>query len=75
MKHCRLSVFSIALFALLYVILFPLDGHAYIDPGTGSYILQLMAATLLALLFTLKVFWRRIKSFILRMFGGEQPKG
>jgi len=35
--------------------------HAYLDPGTGSYLLQLALAGLLAGLFALKAFWARIK--------------
>ena len=34
--------------------------HAYLDPGTGSYALQLGLAGLFGALFSLKVFWRRI---------------
>jgi len=35
--------------------------HAYVDPGTGSYLLQLLVATLFGALFAIKVFWARIK--------------
>lgn len=30
---------------------------AYIDPGSGSYLLQLILAALLAFAFTIKSFW------------------
>jgi hypothetical protein len=33
---------------------------AYLDPGSGSFILQVILATLLASLFFLKSFWRRV---------------
>lgn len=33
---------------------------AYLDPGSGSFILQVILATLLASLFFLKSFWRRL---------------
>jgi hypothetical protein len=35
--------------------------YAYVDPGTGSYVLQLLLAAFFGLLFTLKVFWAKIK--------------
>ncbi len=35
--------------------------QAYIDPGTGSYLLQAMAAGILAALFIVKGFWSNIK--------------
>lgn len=38
--------------------------HAYIDPGTGSYILQIVIAGLVGAAFTLKLFWKRIQLFI-----------
>lgn len=44
--------------------LFPPRAHAYIDPGTGSYVFQLLIATLLGALFTVKVYWRRIVLYL-----------
>ena len=35
---------------------------AYIDPGTGSYVLQLALAGLLAAGYTLRRFWTRVAS-------------
>jgi len=40
--------------------------HAYIDMGTGSLLLQMMAATFFGGLFTLKVFWGNITGKISR---------
>lgn len=42
------------------------NAHAYIDPGTGSYILQIVIAGLVGAAFTLKLFWRRIQLFFSR---------
>ncbi len=39
---------------------------AYIDPATGSFLLQALAAGLLGALFALKTFWRRIVGFFRR---------
>lgn len=46
---------------------------AYLDPGTGSYFLQLIIAGLLGLLFVLKTYWRRIKVFLGRLFVSKVP--
>jgi hypothetical protein len=43
--------------ALGLVILNPSYAWAYIDPGTGSYFFQLMAAGLLAGLYTMRGYW------------------
>ncbi len=43
-----------------FFICLPRDAQAYIDPGTGSLILQAVVAGVLAGLFTMKSFLRRI---------------
>jgi hypothetical protein len=50
----------------------PQDAHAYLDPGTGSVILQVVAAGVLGALFTFKSYIRTAKSTILRMLGREK---
>lgn len=42
--------------------------HAYIDPGTGSLILQVIIASLFGALFLIKVFWRKVKAFFSNLF-------
>jgi hypothetical protein len=42
----------------------------YIDPGSGSYVVQLIIAGILGAAFYVKMFWHKIKSF----FGGNKPK-
>jgi putative flippase GtrA len=41
----------------------PVTLSAYIDPGTGSYILQLLIAAFVGISFTIKLFWKKIKKF------------
>ena len=41
----------------------------YLDPGSGSYLLQLLIAGALGALFALRIYWSRIKRTILRLFG------
>lgn len=36
---------------------------AYIDPGTGSMLLQVILGGLAAAAVTLKIFWRRVRDF------------
>ncbi|UCE25976.1 MAG: hypothetical protein JSU74_13285 [Candidatus Zixiibacteriota bacterium] len=48
------------------------DAHAYIDPSTGSYMLQILLAGLLGALFTLKIFWRNLKGFLTRFLTGRR---
>ena len=60
------------LWALLFLVLllFTRESEAYIDPGSGSYVLQLIVASFFAIVFTLKVFWRNIRAF----FSGARGK-
>jgi hypothetical protein len=39
----------------------PRNVHAYIDPGTGNYLLQILLAAMFGALFALKIFWSKIK--------------
>lgn len=42
--------------------------YAYIDPGTGSYFLQLALGALIGVLFTVRLFWNKIKIFLKNLF-------
>jgi hypothetical protein len=42
--------------------------HAYFDPGTGSYVIQVLIAALLAAVVTVKMYWGRIKAFVSGLF-------
>ncbi|MBP7832393.1 MAG: hypothetical protein KA035_01340 [Candidatus Levybacteria bacterium] len=64
-----------AFFAALYMLVVPKPAHAYLDPGTGSYILQIAAAALFGSLFALKVWWRQITGFISGIFGRKDNVG
>lgn len=47
----------------------------YLDPGSGSYIFQLLIAALMGALFLLKVYWRQLRGFVARLFsrGPRKP--
>jgi hypothetical protein len=42
---------------------------AYLDPGSGSYLIQLLIAGLLGAAFAVRMSWSRIKSFFRRLLG------
>lgn len=58
----------LTVFALLLIVVMP--AHAYLDGGSGSYIVQMAMAGMLALAFSVKLAWQRIKSSISR-FGSH----
>jgi hypothetical protein len=58
----------VLLLLVLALLLLPSTAQAYLDPGTGSYVLQLLLGTVLGGLFALGVFWRRVLAFVKRLF-------
>lgn len=52
------------LFVTLLTSLFPTSAHAYLDPGTGSYLFQIMLASLIGAAFAIKTYWIKIKEFV-----------
>ena len=52
----------------------PLEAHAYLDPGTGSYVLQIAIATLFAGLFSIKLFWKKIKIHFKNLFAKDEKR-
>jgi hypothetical protein len=55
---------------------------AYIDPGTGSIVLQAVIGAFAAVLVAIGMFWKQIKAFVKNLFSrskksgepGEEPK-
>lgn len=51
--------------------MFPKKAHAYIDPGTGSYMLQLAIGSFLAAFFVVRGYWRRLMATVRGKRGTE----
>ena len=60
------SVVRIAFVTQSIIVITSRPACAYIDPGTGSYVLQAIVASLLAAAFVLKTTWRSIKEALSR---------
>jgi hypothetical protein len=50
-------------------------GFPYLDPGSGSYLIQLLLAGLLGAGITIRMFWGRIKSFFTRKNINDEETG
>lgn len=57
---------------ILVCLIWPRPAHAYLDPGTGSYIIQLIMAGLLGAAFAVKLFWRDIRTFFKDLFAKDE---
>ncbi len=67
MSYVKTLITVSALFIIFYFI-YPQKVHAYIDPGTGSLIIQVLIAAFFGALFAVKMFWKRIKIFFNGLF-------
>ncbi len=66
MPEPRLAVCLTVLLAL-----FALPAHAYLDPASGSMLLQMILGGIAGVALALKLFWHKILGF----FGGKSQRG
>ena len=59
----------ISLLALFAGLFFQRPAHAYLDPGSGSFFFQIVLGALFSALFSIKLFWTKIKGFFSSLFG------
>ena len=52
---------------IIYSTIFE-TGNAYLDPGSGSFILQLILASLMGALFMLGMYWKKVKVYFKNLF-------
>ncbi len=67
-EYRKASVFTVAALGLLIAS----TSHAYLDPGTGSIILQSLLAGIAVAIGVLRVYWQRFKSFLADLTGGSR---
>jgi len=67
-------VFLIVMGLLVFLFsgLFDQKAYAYLDPGTGSYIFQLIIAAAIGALFAIKLFWMKIVLFFKNLFSRKK---
>lgn len=61
-----MSIMNFA-FLLVLILLLPFfPAQAYLDPGSGSLIIQVIIGSILGILVTLRVYFNKIKSLIFK---------
>ncbi len=63
------------LIVVLMFFAYIVPAHAYIDAGSGSYMLQMAMAGLMALAFTIKLTWNRIATSLTGIFKNSVRPG
>lgn len=72
----RFSHLGIILCAFtLFFLAFPPPAQAYLDPGTGSYLIQILIATIVGGLLAVKVYWGKIKAFFTHLLSRRSKNG
>ena len=61
--------YLIAFFLFALFVAWPRQAHAYLDPASGSMLLQLLLGGMAGLALVFKLFWHKIQAF----FGIEVP--
>lgn len=64
-----------ALAALTVFGCFQPSAYAYLDPGSGSYLFQILLSFILGAIFSLKIFWKKIAGFFTKIFSKTQAPG
>ena len=66
------KVFSYtAICVILLLIGFPTRAQAYLDPGSGSIVLQVAIGGILAAMATTRLYWNRLRSLFRRNRGAN----
>ena len=55
----------------LFTVFVAGPAHAYLDPGTGSIILQAIVGSIAGAFVVIKIYWYRIKNFFKNQTPGE----
>ena len=53
-------------YTILCLVVLATDAYAYLDFGTGSYVLQILAASAIGFIFVIRNYLSRIKAFLFR---------
>ena len=67
-----MNAWKLLLWVAAGALLFPLDAYGYIDPGTGSYVFQIIIAAFVAVSFAVKVYWHKIRKFVGGLFSKKK---
>lgn len=62
------------LLLIIFVFIVTKDVKAYLDPGSGSYLLQILFASFFSLMLIIKTFWKKIAIFLKQTYASTIGK-
>ncbi len=66
---------SISVVFLSFYFLTTVNANSYIDPGTGSMVLQVVIASVLGILTLTKIYWSRLKVIFANLLKNRPNNG
>lgn len=75
MHFTRLKIKRMFVIFILCYMIFPYKAYAYIDLGTGSYIIQILIASFIGIIFSMKIYWRKVKTYFVNLFYRRHQNG
>lgn len=66
-----MTIFDSLFLGIAFLIL-PQNAHAYIDAGTGSYIIQIFLAIAVGGLYSIKIYWKKLTGFFRQSSNKEE---
>ena len=75
MRKYAVRIIVVLVMFILTQLLFPRQSEAYLDPGTGSFIIQMLIAAFVGGVFMLKGYFKKVKDFFKKLFSnGEKDE-
>jgi hypothetical protein len=72
MTHYRCEVGWVIGAVLMLLLWSEQPAEAYVDPGSASYVFQLLVGTALGALFVVRMCWERVKTFVRAFIPGSR---
>ncbi|MBN1635164.1 MAG: hypothetical protein JW920_01545 [Deltaproteobacteria bacterium] len=66
--------FVIVVLCTVLPLVFVNRANAYLDPGTGSMIIQAVIAAVAVVTVSVGIYWRRLKAFLSGLFGRKRDE-
>ena len=62
------KIFFYLFLSLVPIPILAIEAQAYLDPGTGSQLFQLLLASLFGVLYSIKLYWKGFAEFFKNIF-------
>lgn len=66
--------FDFTLYFIFFAFVLPAKTYAYLDPGTGSMMIQVVIGFVVGGLYLIKLYWKKIVNFFSTRFGNNDKK-